>query len=199
MIEETLMIDPLNPFLRVCLYCGKKFMADSLLRKFCAEKNGVVDYCKDHYHKPRLYEQILFRNEVVNHLNQMEIPGPNTNHKQASEMLHFMLQFLFDDLVPEYAIGGELLKRIDLCVQMKKIKVGIEIKLTSELEGNYSQHVNGLLGQLSYYQLIFKNNLIVAYIGNLSYKTRVYFEKVSEVLGDRGIIVVNIREFFDEI
>ena len=194
---ETSVMDPLNPFLKKCLYCSRKFPSNSLLRKFCVHKNGVIDYCKEHYNKPREHEKIHFRNEVVNFLNQTEIPGPNKDHKEASEMLHWFLEFAFDDVVPEYAIGGELLKRIDLCVQLRKMKVGIEIKLTSELEGDYSQHVNGLLGQLSYYELIFKNKLIVAYIGNLSYKTRAHFEKVSSVLSNRGIIVVNIRENFD--
>ncbi len=114
-------------------------------------------------------------------------------------MIHWYLEFAFDNVSSEFAIGGELLKRIDLCVKENKKQVGIEVKLTRELEGDYSQHFNGLLGQLSYYELIFKNNLIVTYVGDLSNRTRAHFDKVSSALKDRGIIVVNIPENWDEL
>lgn len=197
MILETLVIDPFNPFLRICPFCGRKFYADHMSRKFCPEFDGKPNFCKDNFNKPRMHEKLLFRNDVIRFLMETEIPGPADDHKIIHEMLQWFLETKFDTVISEYAIGGEFLKRIDLCVKHEKLKVGIEIKLISELEGDYSQHVNGLIGQLSYYELIFKNKLIVAYIGNLSYKTRAHFEKVSFVLSNRGIIVVNIRENFD--
>jgi hypothetical protein len=199
MILESLVIDPFNPFLRRCPYCGREFIADQMSRKFCVQFNGIFDYCKDHFHKPRIHERLELRNEVLNFLQDLEMPGPINNHKKVHKMFHWFLEFAFDNVSSEFAIGGEFLKRIDICVKEKKKQVGLEIKLTSELDGDYSQHFNGLLGQLSYYELIFKNNLIVAYVGNLSRRTRAHFEKVSSALKERGIIVVNIPENFDEL
>ena len=46
---------------------------------------------------------------------------------------------------------------------------------------------------------IFKNNLIVTYVGDLSNRTRAHFEKVSSALKERGIIVVNIPENWEEL
>jgi hypothetical protein len=168
-------------------------------RKFCVEFNGILNYCKEHYHKPRIHEKLELRNDVLNFLKEQQMPGPANDHKEVQEMLHWYLECAFDNVTSEFAIGGEFIKRIDLCVKENKKQVGIEIKLTSELEGDYSQHFNGLLGQLSYYELIFKNNLIVAYVGDLSRRTRAHFEKVSSALKERGIIVVNIPEYFDEL
>jgi hypothetical protein len=199
MILESLVIDPFNPFLRRCPYCGREFIADQMGRKFCVEFNGILNYCKDHFHKPRIHERLELRKEVLNFLQDLQMPGPIEDHKEMQEMLHWFLEFAFDNVSSEFAIGGEFIKRIDLCVKENKKQVGIEIKLTSELEGDYSQRVNGLLGQLSYYELIFKNNLIVAYVGDLSRRTRAHFEKVSSALKERGIIVVNIPEYIDEL
>jgi hypothetical protein len=199
MILESLVIDPFNPFLRCCPHCGRKFIADQMSRKFCVEFNGIFDYCKDHFHKPRIHEKLILRNQVVTALQEIEMPGPANKHKEVHEMIHWYLEFAFDNVSSEFAIGGEFIKRIDLCVKENKKQVGIEVKLTRELEGDYSQHFNGLLGQLSYYELIFKNNLIVTYVGDLSNRTRAHFEKVSSALKDRGIIVVNIPENWEEL
>ena len=199
MIIESFVIDALNPFLRECPYCGRKFLADNMGRKYCIEFNGIFDYCKDRFNKPRMHEKILFRNEIVKYLRETEVPGPIKDHKEVQEMLVMFLEVAFENVIPEFAIGGEFLKRIDLCVKQNKLKVGIEIKLISELEGDYSQHVNGLLGQLSYYENIFKNNLIVVYAGDLSYRTRAQYEKVTSLLKDKGIIVVNIPENWEEL
>ena len=199
MILETLVIDPFNPFLRCCPYCGRKFIADQMSRKFCVEFNGIFDYCKDHFHKPRIHEKLILRNQVVTFLQEIEMPGPANTHKEVHAMIHWYLECAFDNVSSEFAIGGEFIKRIDLCVKENKKQVGIEVKLTSELEGDYSQHFNGLLGQLSYYELIFKNNLIVTYVGDLSNRTRPHFEKVSSALKERGIIVVNIPENWEDL
>ena len=199
MILESFVIDALNPFLRQCPYCGREFLADNMIRKYCIEFDGIFDYCKDRFNKPRMHEKILFRNEIVKFLRETEVPGPIKDHKEVQEMLIMFLSSTFDNVISEFAIGGEFLKRIDLCVKQNKLKVGIEIKLISELEGDYSQHVNGLLGQLSYYENIFKNNLIVVYAGDLSHRTRAQFEKVTSLLKDKGIIVVQIPENWKEL
>lgn len=197
MILEPIVINPFDPFLRICPFCGREFYADHMSRKFCPEFDGKPNFCKDNFHKPRMHEKLLFRNDVIRFLLETEIPGPADDHKIIREMLQWFLETKLDTVISEYAIGGEFLKRIDLCVKHEKLKVGIEIKLISELEGDYSKHLNGLLGQLSYYEIIFKNNLIVAYVGDLSRKTRPQYEKITSLLNERGIIVVNIRENWD--
>lgn len=45
----------------------------------------------------------------------------------------------------------------------------------------------------------FKNTLIVAYAGDLSHRTRAQFEKVTSLIKDKGIIVVNIPENWEEL
>jgi hypothetical protein len=55
----------------------------------------------------------------------------------------------------------------------------------------------GLLGQLYNYEIIFINNLIVTYAGDLSHKSRAQYEKVTSLLKEKGIIVVNIPENLD--
>jgi hypothetical protein len=108
MILESLVIDPFNPFLRCCPYCGRKFIADQMSRKFCVEFNGIFVYCKDHFHKPRIHEKLILRNQVVTFLQEIEMPGPANNHKEAHEMLHWYLECAFDNVSSEFAIGGAL-------------------------------------------------------------------------------------------
>lgn len=197
MILEPIVINLFDPFLRICPFCGREFYADHMSRKFCPEFDGKPNFCKDNFHKPRMHEKLLFRNDVIRYLIALEILDSEYDHGAIQYFLTGCLESEFETVIPEYAIGGEFLKRIDLCVKQEKLKVGIEVKLMNELEGDYSQHVNGLLGQLSYYEIIFKNNLIVAYAGKLTHRSRTPFEKIKSLLYDRGISVVHIPENAD--
>lgn len=38
-----------SEYFRKCAYCGDKFMANHLLRKFCQQKYGVPDFCKNRF------------------------------------------------------------------------------------------------------------------------------------------------------
>jgi hypothetical protein len=38
-----------SEYYRVCAYCGDTFMANHLLRKFCQQKFGVPDFCKNRF------------------------------------------------------------------------------------------------------------------------------------------------------
>jgi len=39
--------DPRGEYTRVCPYCGDSFIADHLTRKYCPEKNGKKNLCKN--------------------------------------------------------------------------------------------------------------------------------------------------------
>ena len=38
-----------NEFVRTCPYCAEEFIADHMTRKFCPEKYGIEDWCKNKY------------------------------------------------------------------------------------------------------------------------------------------------------
>jgi hypothetical protein len=42
-------IDPRGEYYRVCPYCKDEFIAKHLSRKYCKEKNGKNDWCKNRY------------------------------------------------------------------------------------------------------------------------------------------------------
>ena len=43
MILESIVINPLDPFLRICPFCGREFYADHMSRKFCPEFEGKLN------------------------------------------------------------------------------------------------------------------------------------------------------------
>jgi|LauGreDrversion4_2_1035121.scaffolds.fasta_scaffold784156_2 hypothetical protein len=49
--------DPLGEYVKVCPYCGETFTAGHMNRKFCFEKNGFKDYCKNRY-KRKINEEL---------------------------------------------------------------------------------------------------------------------------------------------
>ena len=64
--------DPLGEYFRLCPYCKDAFIANHLSRKFCPEKNGVADYCKNRFKrkksselKERLEDRLIHSNASV--------------------------------------------------------------------------------------------------------------------------------------
>ncbi len=97
MILESLVIDPLNPFLRRCTYYGREFIANQMGRKFCVEFNGISNYCYDFFHKPRIHERLELWQEVINFPQDLQMPAPIEDHKEMQEMLNWFLEIAFDN------------------------------------------------------------------------------------------------------
>lgn len=45
----SLKPNPYSEFFRICAYCGEPFMSNHQLRKFCPQKNGIPNSCKNKY------------------------------------------------------------------------------------------------------------------------------------------------------
>lgn len=50
--------DPIGEYIRDCPYCLDTFIAQHMNRKFCPEKNGMIDYCKNRYKRQARLEML---------------------------------------------------------------------------------------------------------------------------------------------
>jgi len=72
-----------DPYKRICLYCGDSFTAHHGLQRYCPNKYGIVNYCKNQQ-KQKVNEKNLANlakevNKLLEHF-QIEEKVENNNH-----------------------------------------------------------------------------------------------------------------------
>lgn len=63
--------DPRNEYSRECPYCEELFIADHMSRKYCPEKNGIKNYCKNRY--KRLKDSGAIDNQTMDEIPEKSI------------------------------------------------------------------------------------------------------------------------------
>ena len=189
-----LIHDAQKEYYRICPFCNREFQAAHMNQKFCKEFEGRKGYCKGRYNHPRIGQKNQFKLEVIKSLGRTIIPSPIDDHAEALYWLTIQLELDFDNVIPEFVIGGQYGKRIDFCIKKEKLKVGVELKLARHLENDVTAFVNELLGQLDYASNYFKKQLVAAVAGDLNFKVRSRLNKIETLLIEKGIGFVFIQE-----
>jgi hypothetical protein len=181
-------------YLKKCRHCKEDFRANHMNREYCEERYGIKGYCKDRHNHPRSGQKNQFKQDVIESLGKTIVPSPIEDHAEVLYWLTIQLELDFDNVIPEFVIGGQYGKRIDFCIKKEKLKVGVELKLARHLEDDVTPFVNELLGQLDYASDYFKKQLVVAIAGNLNFRTRSRLSKLESLLLEKGIGLVFIQE-----
>ena len=63
-INTSMKLFKLSPFIKACEYCHETFEADHMLRKYCPQKYGVIDFCKYERKKEREKEKLAAKENV---------------------------------------------------------------------------------------------------------------------------------------
>lgn len=78
--NPSLLPDIKSEYYRECLYCKISFTANHQLRRFCASKNGIPNYCKHRYKMLVQGARIAGENVVLGH--KQDIPAPTVVHPE---------------------------------------------------------------------------------------------------------------------
>lgn len=105
------------------------------------------------------------KDEVITHLRRLSIPSRKLRAEADAEwVIGEHLGNAFEDVVPQYNIGGYLGLKID--IDIGNGKVGVEVKLADSLLKSASE-IHRLIGQSIYYQRKrYMGNLVVAIAGH---------------------------------
>jgi hypothetical protein len=131
------------------------------------------------------------RDAVAASIQRLVIPRRRIREESdATEALRSHLSEVFENVHPEYYLGGYLGLKIDLDIGNGKL--GIEVKLASALLKAAEAH--RLVGQVTYYQRRrYGDALLVAIVGNEDDLTASTLKELTQFLSELGIVSVPVR------
>ncbi len=135
---------------------------------------------------------VATRERVIDHLKRLTIPRRKaTDESAAQDAIGYHLVEAFEDVVPQYNIGGYLGLKID--IDLGNGRVGVEVKLAESLLKAKAAEAHRLIGQAVYYQKRrYQDNLIVAVVGRSGDLEAPMLKELGSFLESVGVTYVGV-------